>query len=182
MDEIPPRSGADDEVIAQVFEDHVVLRPPNRLMERATYRADPLKHTRASDPIQRAEHALTLLSGEFGAWMQTEAEALEDAREIAARRRDAASMAELFRAAHDIRGQAATFGFPIAGEIADGLCGLFERLGDRPPPQALINRHVEAIRAMVREGVRDREHPLGVAIAARLADLRDAIAPRPDGG
>ncbi len=33
----------------------------------------------------------------------------------------------LFRAAHDIKGQAATLGFPLAAAVADSLCRLIER-------------------------------------------------------
>ena len=181
MTDVPPYLPVvQEEVLEEVYADHVVLRPPNRLKERVTVRIDPLRPTRELDPIQRAEHALSLLSAEFGQWMRVEAEALEDAREIAAGRRDRASLAELFRIAHDMRGQAATFGYPFAGEIADGLCALFERLGDKAPPQSLIDRHVEAIRAIVREGARGRDNMVGAALAARLSDLRGAIAPWPN--
>ena len=50
--------------------------------------------------------------------------------------------AALFRAAHDIKGEAATFGYPIAGRIAGSLCRLIDEIdcrrgraapGRRPP-------------------------------------------------
>ncbi|RXF72026.1 Hpt domain-containing protein [Hansschlegelia zhihuaiae] len=168
------------DVPADVYADHVVLRPPNRLKARAVRHVDP-KDSSEVDPVRRAEHALDLLSHEFDLWMNAEIDALEAARLATAKRRDAGSLADLYRAAHDLRGQAATFGFPLAGEIADGLCDLMDALGDRPPPQPLVDHHVEAIRAIVREGARDRDHPLGAALAAGLAEMRDAIAPRIDG-
>lgn len=184
MSEIPAAPATTTEpgydVPADVFADHVVLRPPNKLKDRVARRVDP-KSAREVDPVSRAEHALGLLSNEFDRWMNAETDALEAAREAASRSPTPGALADLYRVAHDMRGQAATFGFPLAGEIADGLCSLMERLGDRRPPQDLVDRHVEAIRAIVREGARDREHPLGAALARRLADLRDAVAPRIDG-
>ena len=36
----------------------------------------------------------------------------------------------LFRAAHDIKGQAATFGFPQVAPVADSLCRLIEHMPD----------------------------------------------------
>jgi chemotaxis protein histidine kinase CheA len=113
--------------------------------------------------------------------METESDHLEIARQRTATERSADSLAKLYRAAHDIRGQAATLGFPLAGEIADGLCLLIERLGERLPPQDVIDRHVESIRAIVREDVRHREHPIGEALVARLAALREQLAPPLDG-
>lgn len=166
-------------VPADVFDDHVVLRPPNRLKERATLPVDP--NAKEIDVVRRAEHALDLLANEFDDWMAAEVAALEQAREAAAHSREVMTMSGVYRVAHDIRGQAATFGYPLVGEIAEGLCELFERLGDRPPPQKILDPHVEAIRAMVREGVRERDHPIGAALAKRLREMRDEVAPRIDG-
>lgn len=169
--------GAD--VPVEVFEDHIVLRPPNRLKERATVRLDP-EAANSPDPIRRAEHALELLSAEFGAWMDAETDVLEKAREVAAHSREITDFGCLYRAAHDIRGQAATFGFALAGEVADGLCCLIDGSAGRPPAQALIDRHVEAIRAIVREDARGHDHPIGVALVRRLKEMRDAVAPAGD--
>lgn len=167
------------DVPADVFDDHVVLRPPNRLKERATI--PTTKFDKAEpDVVLRAEHALKLLSNEFDDWMAVEVEALEKARQSAALSREITTVSGVYTVAHDIRGQAATFGYPLVGEIAEGLCELFERLGDRLPPQKLIDLHVESIRAMVREQVRERDHPVGAAIVRRMRELRDEVAPRID--
>jgi chemotaxis protein histidine kinase CheA len=177
-----PNAGAGREwgVSTQSFKDHVVLRPPNRLKDLATRKVG-LRDKSEAEAITRAEHALELLSVEFDSWMHDEIETLEAARQ-AASEGDVTTLDALYRSSHDIRGQAATFGFPLAGEIADGLCTLLERMGHRSPPQALVDRHVEAIRAIVRENVRSRDHALGVAIVQRLAELRNQIAPPLAGG
>src|SRR5580700_11686826 len=94
------------------YADHEVITPPHAL-RRAVSPAAPGD----DDPIARAEAALVELSGEFSSWMQSECERLETAR------RDVKRLGftekthdELFRAAHDIKGEAATFGFPeVAG-------------------------------------------------------------------
>lgn len=175
MPETSPGQSPAFDVPSETFEDHVVLRPPNRLKERATRFVDP--KARDADVVLRAEHALGLLANEFDDWMTAECDALEAAREAAALTPDVTTMAGVYRVAHDIRGQAATLGFPLVGEIAEGLCELFERTGDRPPPQSIVDRHVEAIRAMVREQVRERDHPLGAALVKRLTQMRDQLAP-----
>lgn len=163
------------DVPSEIYADHVILRPPNRLKARVTERVDP--NGRNVDPVKRAEHALSLLENEFDNWMDTEIAALERARRGLSNAPGLIEFDSLYRAAHDIRGHAATLGFPLVGEVADGLCTLIERLGSQRCPQDLVDRHVEAVRAMVREGVRSRDHPLGVALVRRLAELRRQIVP-----
>src|SRR5215469_2242002 len=111
---MPPKKPEKPKVAT--FKDHEVITPPNRL-KGAVGRA-----VAGDDPVARAEAALAQLSGEFSAWMHAECEALDRARRGAL----AAGMAEpqratLFRAAHDIKGQAATFGFPLVCAVAESL-------------------------------------------------------------
>ena len=163
------------DVPAETYADHIILRPPNRLKARVTERVDP--NARSVDPVRRAEHALSLLEKEFDDWMSAEIAALERARRGLGEQPAIVEFDALYRAAHDIRGHASTLGFPLVGEVADGLCTLIERLGPGRCPQELIDRHVDAIRAMTREGVRSRDHPLGVALVRRLAEVRRQLAP-----
>ncbi len=63
-----------------------------------------------------------------------------------------ANREELFRAAHDIKGDAATFGFPTAGAAAESLCRIIEHAPDLDEvPADLIAHHINAIQAIVRE-------------------------------
>ncbi|MFD1333067.1 Hpt domain-containing protein [Methylopila musalis] len=173
----PRLEGLSWDVPAEVFTDHVVLRPPNALKERA---AQPAKRGDRSglDAVSRAEHAMELLSAEFDGWMAAEIERLEAARKAYATQRDPANEAAFYRSAHDLRGQAATFGFPLVGEIADGLCQLMEALGPAAP-QPHLDRHVEAMRALVREDVRGRHLPLAIEIVNSLVTLRADVLPKP---
>lgn len=163
------------DVPSEVFADHVILRPPNRLKARVARSVDP--NDRHADPVRRAEHALQLLEEEFDHWIEAELKTLERRREAAERSRSQADFDAFYRSAHDIRGQAATLGFPLVGEVADGLCTLIETIGAEATPQAVVDHHVGTMRAMVREDVRARDHPLGLALVQRLAELRREIAP-----
>ena len=105
------------------------------------------------DPVARAEKALAGLSGEFRNWMGIETDRLAAAH--AAILRDGftnSTREELFRAAHDIKGDAATFGFPSAGAAAESLCRIIEHAPDLDQvPSDLIAHHINAIQAIVRE-------------------------------
>ena len=96
--------------------------------------------------IARAEKALAALAVEFSAWMKNEIKVLDAARDILRERGvDEDTHAALFRAAHDIKGEAATFGYPIAGMIAGSLCRLMDDSPTSPPlPLLVVDQHVDA--------------------------------------
>ncbi len=131
------------------FADHHVITQPNPLRNvlRRVAERD------LDDPVARAEKALAGLSGEFKNWMAIEADRLSDAH--ASILRDGftdVTREELFRAAHDIKGDAATFGFPSAGAAAESLCRIIEHAPDLDEvPSNLIAHHIDAIQAIVRE-------------------------------
>lgn len=158
-------------VQVDTFADHQVITQPNPLRKMIRRVADDDK----DDPVARAEAALAGLSGEFKNWMAVECERLGAAH--AAIVRDgftATTREELFRAAHDIKGDAATFGFPTAAAAAESLCRIIEHAPDlEQVPGGLVAHHVHAIQAIVREhaGI-DR---LGVAnqLSDRLRGVAD---------
>jgi HPt (histidine-containing phosphotransfer) domain-containing protein len=133
----------------KTFADHHVITQPNplRKMLRRVSEED------LDDPVARAEQALAGLSGEFRNWMTVEADRLSAAHAAILKggfTKDA--RAELFRAAHDIKGDAATFGYPSAGAAADSLCRIIEHAPNLDEvPRDLIAHHINAIQAIVRE-------------------------------
>jgi chemotaxis protein histidine kinase CheA len=133
----------------EAFADHYVITQPNPLRKVLRRVADK----DLDDPVARAEKALAGLSSEFKNWMTVESDRLTAA--YAATQQDGFTKdnsEELFRAAHDIKGDAATFGFPSAGAAADSLCRIIEHAPDLAKvPAQLIAHHINAIQAIVRE-------------------------------
>src|SRR3979411_3088524 len=133
----------------QTFADHHVITQPNPLRKvlRRVAEQD------LDDPVARAEKALAGLSGEFKNWMSIEADRLLAAH--AAILKDGFTnftREELFRAAHDIKGDAATFGYPSAGAAAESLCRIIEHAPNLDQvPSDLIAHHINAIQAIVRD-------------------------------
>jgi chemotaxis protein histidine kinase CheA len=136
-------------VQVKAYADHHVITQPNPL--RKVLRRVAEKDL--DDPVARAEKALAGLSGEFKNWMETETDRLAAAH--AAILKDGftkAAREELFRAAHDIKGDAATFGFPSAAATAESLCRIIEHAPDLAKvPSNLIAHHIDAIQAIVHE-------------------------------
>jgi HPt (histidine-containing phosphotransfer) domain-containing protein len=152
------------------YADHEVIVPPNRL-QKAVAVAKP----KDFDPVARAEEALGNLAGEFPDWMNEECAKLDEARQqvktegFTEGTRDA-----LFRCAHDIKGEAATFGFPLVAPPADSLCRLIEHTPDTTLiPLGLIDQHVDAIRAIVRENARTDIAEVARTLTRRLREVTD---------
>ncbi|MGA8616828.1 MAG: Hpt domain-containing protein [Xanthobacteraceae bacterium] len=127
------------------------------------------------DPVAYAEAALAKLSDEFSAWMYEECERLEAARQDAVRQGlSQKTHGPLFRAAHDIKGEAATFGYPALAGPADSLCRLLEHTPQLTRiPMALVNQHVSAVRAIFREYSRPDLAEMAGELTARLRDVTD---------
>jgi len=156
----------------QAFADHDVITPPHTLCKAV---ADTASAHAQDDAVARAEAALAALAPEFSAWMAEECERLVRARrEVAVRGFTGFTRDAMFRAAHDIKGQAETFGFARAGEVADSLCRLLERAPDAARiPRDLLDQHVDAIRAVMREGNGAAADATAAALAMRLREAAD---------
>ena len=152
--------------------DHKVIVPENKL--RAAV-ANASHDDDGEDAIARAEKALAALAPEFGAWMDSECDRLDRARhDILRGGFTDANKETLFRATHDIKGEAATFGYPAVASAAESLCRLIEHAPDSDRiPAALIDQHVDAVRAIHREYGHSDAQKLATALTKRLREVTD---------
>ena len=160
----------------KTFADHHVIIQPNPL--RKVLRRVSEKDL--DDPVARAEKALAGLSGEFKNWMAIEADRLSAAHAaILIGGFTDATREELFRAAHDIKGDAATFGFPSAGAAAESLCRIIEHAPDLDEvPHDLIAHHINAIQAIVRERTRPDTATMAGELSRQLRGVADEYLTR----
>ena len=163
-------SRKDDTPSVATYADHEVITPPHQL-RKAVASAAPGD----DDSIARAEAALAGLSSEFTNWMQSECERLETARRDVKRLGFTEKAHDaLFRAAHDIKGEAATFGFAEVAGTAESLCRLLEHTPELPKiPVTLVDQHVDAVRAIIREHARPDVADVAAALARRLREVTD---------
>jgi Hpt domain len=158
------------------YADHEIISPPHRLRRVLSVAATSL----VDDPVARAEQALALLSGEFAAWMEEEGERLDQARNaVKAAGFTGPTREALFFAAHDVRGDAETLGYPGLTIPAESLCRLIEHTRDlKRIPIALVDQHVDAIRAIIREGHRPDAEQTVAVLTRRLRDVTDEFLAR----
>jgi HPt (histidine-containing phosphotransfer) domain-containing protein len=157
------------------YADYEVITPPHNLRKAVTAAADG-----EDDPVARAQAALEQLSSQFGVWMHAECERLEAARQtVACDGMNEKAHDELFRAAHDIKGEAATFGFPALAGVADSLCRLLEHTPEPARiPVSLVDQHVDALRAIAREYSRPDLPDVARALTVRLREVTDEFLRR----
>lgn len=80
----------------------------------------------------------------------------------------------LFHAAHDIKGEAATFGYPALAGAAESSFRLIEHTPDpNRVPLKLVDQHVDAVRAIFREYVRSDAEKLPARLTRRLRGVTD---------
>ena len=167
-------SKADIEV--KKFSDHHVITQPNPLRKVLRRVADD----DLDDPVARAEQALSGLSGEFRQWMEIEVGRLAAAHAAILKSGfTKTTRDELFRAAHDIKGDAVTFGFPPAGAVAESLCRIIEHAPDlaRVPPDLIVH-HINAIQAIVHEHTKLDTVNMSNELSRRLRGVADEYLAR----
>ncbi|MDZ4776323.1 MAG: Hpt domain-containing protein [Alphaproteobacteria bacterium] len=125
-----------------------------------------------ADALARAEAALKSLSSEFEKWMGDEVVRMTAARQ-AARQTNYAEPAllALYSSAHDIKGLGSTYDYPLATLIAASLCKLIETPAGRDRARtkpAVVEAHVDAIRAAYKAQIKTNEHPVGRELLAEL--------------
>lgn len=162
-------SRSKDTAAVVTYGDHEVITPENKLRSAVSQET-----SNGEDPIARAEKALADLSPEFANWMESECHRLDDARRALGRDLTTSNKDALFHAAHDIKGEAATFGYPAVASAADSLCRLIEHTPDITRiPSELIDQHVDAVRAIYREYARSDASQLASTLTKRLRDVTD---------
>lgn len=138
--------------------------PPNMLKAK-------LGSAPGFDPaaIRRAEQAMEEIKSEFAQWAAADLEKLVAARARYAEAPGAEARAALLRAAHDMKGQAATFNYPLIAQVSGSLAKLL--LGwpeSRDLPLALVDAHVDAVHVIYRDKVMDESNTLALALAGEL--------------
>src|SRR5690349_7870551 len=84
--------------------------------------------------IQRAEEAMQAPESQFGDWIAEDVKALTAARARYAKTQDEEARAALLRTAHDIKGQAPTFNYPLIARVASSLSRM---IGELPSSAAI---------------------------------------------
>lgn len=119
--------------------------------------------------LARAETALADLTERYLGWAEADLVRLDSvlARLAAGAGDRAGAMRELFRIAHDMKGQGGTFDYPLVSELAGRLCRLAEVLADPDPGQMAA---LAGLAAALGRVIRERLSGDGGAVGRALLD------------
>lgn len=142
-----------------------VIRPPNPLRAKVGGFGGI-----DANAIAKAEAALKAMSAQFGQWLQDEIVKLDQAQaDIRAKGYTPETAEALYFRAHDLKGLGATYQYPLVTRIAGSLCRLMDDGEKRMlAPVAILDAHIDAIRAVVRDEIQTDEHPVGRELAETL--------------
>ncbi|WP_029415377.1 hypothetical protein [Brevundimonas bacteroides] len=143
-----------------------VIRPPNVLRAKVGAGFGGIN----ADAIAKAEEALKAMSAQFGQWLQDEITKLDAAQAAVRSEGYTPQTAEgVYFRAHDLKGLGTTYQYPLVTRLAGSLCKLLDDPAKRmAAPIMLIDAHIDAIRAVVRDQIQTDDHPTGRVLAETL--------------
>jgi chemotaxis protein histidine kinase CheA len=126
----------------------------------------------AIDPaaIAKAEAALKSLASNFTQWLADEITKLDAARQqVRAEGATSETMENLYLRAHDLKGLGTTYGYQLITRIAGSLCRLIDDKEKRAATSIeLVDAHIDAIKAAIRDDIKSDEHPVGRVLVEEL--------------
>ncbi len=131
----------------------------------------PARHGIADDVLARAATIIDRLSAEYPAHASRDLEGLE--RAAASIAGDPASRrshcGDISRIAHDIRGQGATFGYPLLSRLATSLCLAMRSLEPQNRAmETIVDSHIAGMRALLSCRVTGKSDRSALTIATGL--------------
>jgi HPt (histidine-containing phosphotransfer) domain-containing protein len=142
-----------------------LFMPPNMLKAKAGGGLGGLDMA----AMKRAEAAMETLKSEFSDWMAHDVDVLMEARTAYARAPGAEGRAALMRAAHDLKGNAPTFDFPLIARVAGSLSRLIGELPENQRvPANLVDAHVNAVLVIHKQNIRTTEDKMAQTLCAEL--------------
>lgn len=130
---------------------------------------NPLKET-----LARAEEATTALRANYTEWARIDVDQaqslLEAAKAEHQRRRD--HLDRVYAAMHNIKGQGASFGYPLMTRIGQSLCRLIApgRTLDEPGFK-IAQAHLDALKLVLEKKIAGKGGEVGDKLATRLESL-----------
>lgn len=145
-----------------------LIQPPNTLRQKVGGGFGGID----AGAVAKAEEALAALADQFGAWLQDEITKMDAAwAAIRAEGYTAATAEGLYFRAHDLKGLGGTYQYPLVTRLAGSMCRLLDNADERMgAPLPLLEAHIQAIKAVVRDKIQTDDHPIGKTLAEELED------------
>src|ERR1044071_2384676 len=129
--------------------------------------------------LARAQAAVDDLAKGYTTWARADVDRARQALDAALGDppQRAKHVEELFRVAHDLKGQGASFGYPLVTKIADSLCKLTRdrKLAYQDRHLDLVRSHLDAAQLVLTKEIKGEGGQVGADLTAKLKTRVDEI-------
>jgi HPt (histidine-containing phosphotransfer) domain-containing protein len=144
-----------------------IFMPPISLKAKAGSASGTL--TVDPEALKNGEKAMEGLRREFSDWLAEDIATLAKTFAVFAKAPTADNAGALFRAAHDLKGQATTFEYPLIARVAASLAKLMDGMQSwEAAPLPLVAAHVDAIHVIHRDKIKDISNRIALTLAEEL--------------
>ncbi|WP_142848580.1 Hpt domain-containing protein [Telmatospirillum sp. J64-1] len=134
-------------------DEHEIIRPPNTLKSKVTYGPGGVD----LDALEKAEAVIAGLKGSYLEWVQDDLVKLQEVydRALAGQGDPRDNLREIFRIAHDIKGQGGSFDYHLMTQVGNHLCRFIEAAEELvvtgKSELAVVKVHLDALRLIIAE-------------------------------
>jgi hypothetical protein len=127
--------------------------------------------------LAKAEAAVADMAADYHVWAAEDLARLRDAAAALRALPSAERGCALYAAAHDVKGQGGSFGYPLVTRIAASLCRLlYRREGFDSRHLDAVDAHLDALGVVIGQRLAGEQKGAGAALAGQLELLVGAIA------
>ena len=151
-----------------------VINPPNSLASKVSPTGGPELET----IVREAEEALEDLHESYLTWVRQDLDQLDRMlkQALAEPETAPAKLKSIYQTSHDIKGQGATFEFPLLTHIASSLCTLLADGGKSDQVMlALARIHIDALNVVLKENIRGMGGVQGKQMVEMLRTAVDKV-------
>ena len=153
----------------QKKKDHIVVNPPNKLKEKMGSGGI------SKEALEKAIQVVEKYSMQFFKKANIAMIELQDACDKIPKESlaeiDLALWKAIYKIAHELRGEGATFGYPIVSDIAQTLVIYLEAFQKRPLNVVILKAHIDALLVILKHGIKTHDN----ATAKELCVTLDSI-------
>lgn len=145
--------------------DAILIERPNLLKEKVGGSLSPALYN-------KMEAAVEHMAIDFEAWMRETTDALHLLwQQLSSKSLNPQTLEALMRTALEVKSLGETYGYPLATRVAHSLCRLVVKMQngpENPVHKVFVEAHVQALKAIMRDNIKNAENPIGIALASEL--------------
>jgi len=147
-----------------------IINLPNKLRKKVTIGGP---NSISPDVLERAEKAILNLKKDYLNWVEDDLDKIDIAyKNLSANPENNALLQNVYKVAHDIKGQGGSFGYDMMTEIGQSLCQLIEKMKSVGPSELeIIAIHADALRVVIHDRVEGTGGDTGASILKGLEKM-----------